>query len=53
MERDKWTNPSNAFIQTDWGGNEEMIIEVQFLIAFFLAFTASILALKLGQALYE
>jgi len=27
-----------------------MIIEVQFLIAFFLAFTASILALKLGQA---
>nr|ACP52120.1 photosystem I protein M [Pinus lambertiana] len=30
-----------------------MIIEVQILIAFFLAFTASILALKLGQALYE
>nr|ACP51693.1 photosystem I protein M [Pinus ayacahuite]ACP52055.1 photosystem I protein M [Pinus flexilis] len=30
-----------------------MIIEVQFLIAFFLAFTTSILALKLGQALYE
>nr|YP_009117897.1 photosystem I protein M [Pinus strobus]AJE71526.1 photosystem I protein M [Pinus strobus] len=29
------------------------MIEVQFLIAFFLAFTASILALKLGQALYE
>nr|ACP52435.1 photosystem I protein M [Pinus peuce] len=30
-----------------------MIIEVQFLIAFFLALKASILALKLGQALYD
>nr|AET45791.1 photosystem I protein M [Pinus roxburghii]AET47800.1 photosystem I protein M [Pinus latteri]AET48191.1 photosystem I protein M [Pinus heldreichii]AET45822.1 photosystem I protein M [Pinus roxburghii]AET47831.1 photosystem I protein M [Pinus latteri] len=30
-----------------------MVIEVQFLIAFFLAFTAGILALKLGQALYD
>ncbi|OLQ49641.1 photosystem I reaction center subunit XII [Bacillus licheniformis] len=30
-----------------------MVIEVQFLIAFFLAFTAGILAFKLGQALYD
>lgn len=30
-----------------------MVIEVQFLIAFFLAFTAGILAVKLGQALYD
>nr|APD52002.1 photosystem I protein M [Pinus mugo subsp. rotundata] len=30
-----------------------MVIEVQLLIAFFLAFTAGILDLKLGQALYD
>nr|YP_009522263.1 photosystem I protein M [Pinus pinea]YP_009522295.1 photosystem I protein M [Pinus pinea]AET46609.1 photosystem I protein M [Pinus pinea]AXQ01614.1 photosystem I protein M [Pinus pinea]AXQ01615.1 photosystem I protein M [Pinus pinea] len=30
-----------------------MVIQVQFLIAFFLAFTAGFLALKLGQALYD
>ena len=29
------------------------MVELKFLIAFFLAFTAGILAIKLGQALYE
>ena len=52
LERNKWTNPCNAFNQTHWGGNEDMV-ELKFLIAFFLAFTAGILAIKLGQALYD
>lgn len=46
LEINKWTNPCNAFNQTDWGGNEDMVIEFQFLIASFLAFTAGFLALK-------
>nr|YP_009388235.1 photosystem I protein M [Pinus sylvestris]YP_009388267.1 photosystem I protein M [Pinus sylvestris]YP_010339028.1 photosystem I protein M [Pinus tabuliformis var. henryi]AET45361.1 photosystem I protein M [Pinus tropicalis]AET47010.1 photosystem I protein M [Pinus nigra]AET48119.1 photosystem I protein M [Pinus hwangshanensis]WCL33366.1 photosystem I protein M [Pinus tabuliformis]AET45392.1 photosystem I protein M [Pinus tropicalis] len=29
------------------------MVELKFLIAFFLAFTAGILAIKLGQALYD
>nr|AET46537.1 photosystem I protein M [Pinus ponderosa var. benthamiana]AET47184.1 photosystem I protein M [Pinus mugo]QXJ42391.1 photosystem I protein M [Pinus mugo subsp. uncinata]QXJ42464.1 photosystem I protein M [Pinus mugo subsp. rotundata]QXJ42537.1 photosystem I protein M [Pinus mugo subsp. mugo] len=29
------------------------MVELNFLIAFFLAFTAGILAIKLGQALYD
>ena len=53
LEINKWTNPCNAFNQTDWGGNEDMAIEFQFLIASFLAFTAFFLAIKLGQALYD
>jgi photosystem I reaction center subunit XII len=52
LERNKWTNPCNAFNQTHLGGNEDMV-ELNFLIAFFLAFTAGILAIKLGQALYD
>jgi photosystem I reaction center subunit XII len=53
LERNKWTNPCNSFIKNDWRGNEEMIIEVQFFIAFVLAFATINLAIKLGKAFYD